>query len=322
MSQRTTNKRPLLSNELTATKRQPPGFGEIERTDQSNVRQPRLRITRVAPLFPYSPAPHISRTAHSLNFTAKAQVFNPLNSTTPPRATTVPKFSTATMTTDNKQPDTEVVIVGAGPVGLIIGLMIAKQGIKCTLLEAAGEIIQSPRAMAYGPAAVVELERVGVAAECREIGMEPSDYDFTLKWITIDNKLVADLSSKLMEGYPPVLCGQHRVAEVILKHLQQYDNAKVLWNHKVVGIEQDKETVTAICETENGQVKVTGQYLVGADGARSTVRKLIGCTFDGFTYDKMVVATNVFYPFREHGFSSGQFIIHPEHFAMVSPSRT
>lgn len=213
--------------------------------------------------------------------------------------------------------DAEVVIVGAGPVGLIIALMIAKAGIKCVLVEAASEIIQSPRAMAYGPAAVVELERAGVAQECRDIGMEPSDYEFTLRWITIDNKLVASLESNLMEGYPPVLCGQHRVAEVILKHLGDYPNAKVMWNHKVVGIEQDDSKVTAICETPEGEKRVTGKYLVGADGARSTVRKLIGCTFDGFTYDKMVVATNVYYPFRENGWATGQFIIHPEHFAMV-----
>ena len=227
------------------------------------------------------------------------------------------------MTVAEQKTDSEVVIVGAGPVGLIIALMIAKAGISVTLVEQFGEIIQSPRAMAYGPAAVVELERAGVAAECREIGMEPADYDFVLRWITIDNKLVADLSSDLMEGYPPVLCGQHHVAAVILKHLQVYKHAKVLWNHKVVGIEQDKDTVTAICETPDGESKITGQYLVGADGARSSVRKLIGCTFDGFTYDKMVVATNVYYPFRENGFAAGQFIIHPEHFAMVfTPSLT
>jgi len=227
-----------------------------------------------------------------------------------------PTFRPQRMTVTAKK-DTEVVIVGAGPVGLIIALMIARQGIKVVLCEAFSEIIQSPRAMAYGPAAVIELERAGVAAECREIGMEPSDYEFTLRWITIDNQLVADLPSRLMEGYPPVLCGQHLVADIILKHLEKLPNAKVLWNHKVVGIEQDKDSVTAVCETKDGEKRVTGEYLVGADGARSTVRKLIGCTFDGFTYDKMVVATNVFYPFREYGWASGQFIIHPEHFAMV-----
>jgi len=223
------------------------------------------------------------------------------------------------MTNVAAKTDTEVVIVGAGPVGLIIALMIAKAGIKCTLLETCSKIIQSPRAIAYGPAAVHELERAGVAEECRKIGMEPSDFEFTLRWITLDNKLVADLPCKLMEGYPPVICGQHQVAGVILKHLQNFKNAKVLWNHNVVGIEQDNASVTAICKTkEHGEVRVTGKYLVGADGARSTVRKLIECTFDGFTYDKMVVATNVFYPFRENGFAAGQFIIHPEHFAMVS----
>jgi len=219
--------------------------------------------------------------------------------------------------------DSEVVIVGAGPVGLIISLNLAKQGITVTVLETFSEIIQSPRAMTYGPAAVVELERSGIAQECREIGMEyPIDYDFVTRWITIENKPVASLeSSHLPQKYPLVKCGQHLVAGIILKHLDQYKQVKLLWNHKCVGIEQDADSVTAVCETSDGEkVKISGKYLVGADGARSTVRKAIGSTFDGFTYPKMVVATNVYYPFQEYGFHRGQFIIHPEHFCMVFSS--
>jgi 2-polyprenyl-6-methoxyphenol hydroxylase-like FAD-dependent oxidoreductase len=212
----------------------------------------------------------------------------------------------------------EVVVVGAGPVGLIIALNLVRQGIKVTLLETFNEIIQSPRAMGYGPAGVAELERAGIAQECRDLGMDESDYEYIIRWITIDNKPIASLESSLVKGRPPpVVCGQHLVAGVILKHLETYKEATVLWNHKVVGIEQDDTSVTAVCETDNGPVRVTGQYLIGADGARSTVRKEIGCTFDGFTYDKMVVATNVYYPFRENGFHRGQFIVHPEHFALV-----
>jgi 2-polyprenyl-6-methoxyphenol hydroxylase-like FAD-dependent oxidoreductase len=174
--------------------------------------------------------------------------------------------------------------------------------------------------MAYGPAGVVELERAGVAQECRDLGMEPSDYNFVTRWITIDNQPVASLELSLLENaIAPVVCGQHLLAGVILKHLSKFKNATILWGHKVVGIEQDDNTVTAICETLDGEVRLSSQYLVGADGARSMVRKFIGCTFDGFTYDKMVVATNVYYPFREYGFNRGQFIIHPEHFALVSP---
>jgi 2-polyprenyl-6-methoxyphenol hydroxylase-like FAD-dependent oxidoreductase len=216
----------------------------------------------------------------------------------------------------------DVVLVGAGPVGLIIALNLARSGISVTLCERFPEVIQSPRAMAYGPAAVVELERSGIAQECREAGMDDDDYDFVLRWITIDNKIVAELPNRLNPPrYPPVRCGQHILAAIVLKHLAEYPHAKVLWNHKVVGIEQDKESATAICELDNGKtVRVTGKYLIGTDGAGSIVRKAIGCTFDGFTYDKMVVATNVYYPFMKYGFNRGQFIIHPEHFAMVCPS--
>jgi 2-polyprenyl-6-methoxyphenol hydroxylase-like FAD-dependent oxidoreductase len=214
--------------------------------------------------------------------------------------------------------DPEIVIVGAGPVGLITALRVAQQGISVTVLELHHEVIQSPRAMAYGPAGVAELERAGIAQECRDIGMEEVDYSVDMRWITIDNKPVVSFQRPRATGFAPVVCGQHKVAEVILKHLAKYPHAKVLFNHKVVGIENEKSSATAICETPKGEVKISGKWLVGTDGARSTVRKLIGCTFDGFTYDKMVVATNVYYPFRENGFGVAQFIIHPEHFALVT----
>jgi len=215
--------------------------------------------------------------------------------------------------------DTDVVIVGAGPVGLVIALNIARAGIKVTVLEQHPEVIQSPRAMAYGPAAVVELERAGIAADCRATGMDESDFHASLRWIQVDGTEVARID-RLVSKYPPVLCGQHKVAEIILRHMEKYPHAKVLWNHNVQAIEQDEESVTAVCQTPEGTKKITGKYLVGSDGARSTVRKLIGCTFDGFTYDKMVVATNVYYPFKEHGWTQAQFLIHPEHFALVRSS--
>ncbi len=114
-----------------------------------------------------------------------------------------------------------------------------------------------------------------------------------------------------------MICGQHKVAEIILEHLAQYPKAKVLWDHSLTEIKDHGDSVTAVCETKERTAEITGRYLVGSDGARTTVRKLIGCTFDGFTYDKMVVATNVYCPFRAHGFTLAQFIVDPENFALV-----
>ena len=222
----------------------------------------------------------------------------------------------------NASTDCDVLVVGAGPVGLITALNLAREGIKVTLLEAFDEVIQSPRAMAYGPAGVYELERSGVADECRELGMgSEDDYNYVVRWITVDNKPICSLESSLLENSrPPVVCGQHLVAGVILKHLRQYPElVTVLFGHKFVGVEQDGDSVTAIVQTKEGEKRLKAKYLVGADGARSTVRKQIGCTFDGFTYDKMIVATNVYFPFLENGFHRGQFIVHPEHFALVHP---
>lgn len=212
----------------------------------------------------------------------------------------------------------KIVIVGAGPVGLITALNLAKVGISVTLLEALPDVENSPRAMGYGPPGVDELERAGVAADARAAGMDESFYEAELRWISIDGKVVTSLNTGMVkEGPPPVMCGQNELAKIIKRHLQPYKNAEIKWNHTVTAIDQTENDVTVTCETPDGQVKITGTHLVGADGARSTVRKLLGLTYDGFTYDKQVVATNVVYPFQDYGYSLGQFVIHPDHFALI-----
>ena len=131
------------------------------------------------------------------------------------------------MTTPN---DCEVLIVGAGPVGLLITLLLAKAGVNAILIDGLPDIDDSPRAMAYGAAAVVELERAGIAAEARKVGMEPSDFDFRMRWITIDNKLVAEFQpeDRIPQAFDAVLCGQYQLAKIIQRRVSEYPSAKVI----------------------------------------------------------------------------------------------
>lgn len=125
--------------------------------------------------------------------------------------------------------DCEVLVVGAGPVGLLTTLLLAKAGIQTILIEALPDIDDSPRAMAYGAPAVVELEKAGIAADARKFGMEPSDYDFRLRWITIDNKVISEFKpeDRIPGSFDAVLCGQYRLAKIIQSHLEEYSCAKV-----------------------------------------------------------------------------------------------
>lgn len=125
--------------------------------------------------------------------------------------------------------DCEVLIVGAGPVGLLTMLFLAKAGVNVILIEALPDVDDSPRAMAYGPAAVVELERAGVASEARSVGMEESDYDFRLRWITIDNKLLGEFQpeDRIPGAFDAVICGQYQLATIMKRHVNECQNAKV-----------------------------------------------------------------------------------------------
>ncbi|KIW71019.1 hypothetical protein, variant [Phialophora macrospora] len=211
-----------------------------------------------------------------------------------------------------------VIIVGAGPSGLLLGLMLAKKGVKVQVLEAAAELDDSPRAAYYGPPAAHALRTAGVIDEIRKDGFDP----VKMCWRKLDGTYLAGMDNSLMHDDPDRLACMPlaQLDRLLYRNAIQQQSLEVFFNHKVVDLGQDTEKAWVDVETPEGPKRLEATYIVGCDGASSTVRrKLYGSKdFPGYTWDKQIVATNVAYPFEKYGYDDANFFIHPEHWHMVA----
>src|SRR5262249_22754412 len=102
---------------------------------------------------------------------------------------------------------------------------------------------------------------------------------------------------------------QHRLAEIALRHLQVLPNATVRFGTRLQGLHQDAEGVTLTVATDDSTERLRAGWVIGADGAGSTVRRLLGVSFDGITWPERFVATNVYYHFERYGYTRTTFVI-------------
>ena len=187
----------------------------------------------------------------------------------------------------------KVLVVGAGPSGLLLSLLLARAGIVVTLLEAADSIDTRPRAAHYAPSAIRVLAQAGVLDDIRSEGFIPSD----MCWRKLDGSVIVQLHDAAQKNNPDALTVLHiaDLLRVLLKHVDAHPNITVKWNHPVINIEQDESSVTAHVRQTNGQEStVKADYLCGCDGGGSQVRKsLFGPgSFQGKTWDAQLIATN------------------------------
>lgn len=208
------------------------------------------------------------------------------------------------------QKNISVIVVGAGPVGLLTSLRLAQEGIHITILEALPAVEESPRAMAYQPVAVKELDRAGILADVRKIG----GHGRCVCWRrTATGEVIAKLERVPNDEnpYENLVIGQHELAAVILEHLEKIEGVRICWNKRVIRIDQNDEMgVKVVTEDPNGEQEThSADYLVGADGGRSSIRKLCEIPFEGFQYPEQLVSTNVYFPFDKHGWYDANFIM-------------
>ena len=205
-----------------------------------------------------------------------------------------------------------VIIAGGGPVGLIVALMLSRAGIMVTLFDQ-GDIVHSePRAATIHPATLDILDDLGVYALIEPQGIVCPIVNY------YDGKLLlASFDHALLKGetrHPWVLqCEQDKVSRTLFAMATALPSITFRTATKVIGCSQRDDAVEIQVERADGrQERHQALYLVGADGARSTIRKAIGVEFEGFTYPERFMIVGTSYDFAVDGYAYRNYIADPE----------
>lgn len=212
----------------------------------------------------------------------------------------------------------QVIVAGAGPTGLLSALGLAQQGVHVTVVERAPGLQDSPRAIVYHWATLDGLARLGVLEDAVATGFLKQDYAYRVRRTgeTIEYGLRA-LDGIVDRPYNLHL-GQGALAEVILRKLETYENARVLWGYDVTSVTQDDAGVELTARSERGDTVLRADWLVGADGAGSKVRRELGLGFDGMTWPERFVATNVRFPDEREGWAQSTFYVDDVYGAIIA----
>lgn len=218
----------------------------------------------------------------------------------------------------------DVIVVGAGPVGLLTALNLGKAGVKTLVLEAHNELLKTTRAVVYMPVVLPVLRHLGVLDSIIEKAFLNQD---GVKWRTMTGEILAHLplGNDEAEKFAGVLLiSQWRMNELIMEELKKYPSVEVIFSRRCVGIEEDEESGSVRVMTHTGSIIddeafYSARYLIATDGANSAIRRMLCIPFEGFTYQNFkMIGTDILYDFMgQESFSPLNFVVDEKDWAVI-----
>ena len=208
-----------------------------------------------------------------------------------------------------------IYVVGAGPVGAVMTLALARRGIPVTLIESNPGPVDDQRAATVHPPTIEMLEELGIEKDGWETGLQSPLFHF---WDRVTGERIAEFDLGLLKDeirYPFCLqWEQYKLARSALAHLPTDGSAEVLFSHTLTGVEQSGDGVTLTVETGGETRRLTGDYVIGTDGGRSTVRKVAGIAFEGFTWEERFLKIGTTFDFlaTDAGFCTRNYFSDPD----------
>jgi 3-(3-hydroxy-phenyl)propionate hydroxylase len=185
-----------------------------------------------------------------------------------------------------------VLIVGAGPVGLTLAWRLSEAGVACILFEADAEIADQLRASTFHPPTLDFFEASGITEALISKGRITPTWQIRMH--PTQERAEFDLSVLSEDTRHPyrLQCRQAELSRALLRRLP---DGVVRFSSQVNYAEQDADGVTVVV----GRQRIRGSVLVGCDGARSLVRRLIGAEWEGGSYPENTVLVTTHFPFED-----------------------
>lgn len=207
--------------------------------------------------------------------------------------------------------DPAVMIVGAGPVGLITALVLAQQGIASRVIEAEPGLTIDLRAGTFHPPTMEMLDGIGVAAEMLALGIAVRYWQSR----DIAEGLVAEWDLDLLRNdtpYPYRLhLEQHRLTPILLAHVLQTGLVDVVFGHRFDGQHLQGDDLEVRALGPEGLVSWKTKWLIGADGGRSQVRKSADIEFAGYTWPERYSVLSTTFDFATLGYRENAYMSDP-----------
>ncbi|MGW0182349.1 FAD-dependent monooxygenase [Nocardia sp. NPDC003345] len=177
--------------------------------------------------------------------------------------------------------ETDVIIVGAGPTGLLLAAELRLAGVRPLVLERQPRPRDTPKAGGLGGQILELLRYRGLLERFEAACVDPVPAPrFPFGGVHVD---LTQLAESPMHALP---LPQHRLEQVLSERASELD-IEIRRGHEVSDVTQDADTVTARVRGPEGEYRIRARYLVGCDGARSRVRDMAGIEFPGTVYPEV-----------------------------------
>jgi len=193
-----------------------------------------------------------------------------------------------------------VIVVGAGPVGLVATAFLIDHGIPVTLLEATSDLAQDLRASTFHPPTLDFLSRLGISKTLVDQGLVCHEWQFRDR----NDGIVATFDLRHLEGetdYPFRLqCEQWKLTKALRDFVDNHPDGELITEVKATSIGQDDDHAWVTAETADGSLlEFKGRFLIGSDGAHSIVRRAIRANFDGLTIPEIFLSLSTHFKYHE-----------------------